>query len=410
MHRRVILAAVKDPIYDHYRVDWKKRNAMALLKRLLLFHGRARRRTGAMRFCWRGPAQEAASYRTRDRFCFAPFCRGTLVSGILGLGAKVNGIFAKAAGGAAICLWALLFLHGAEDPGSGPYVLVLGTAQDGGLPQIGCGEAICREAKQTPARRRLVSSLALVDPSSEKRWLFDATPDIREQVAMLQGRAGVREHSAGRPPLFDGVFLTHAHMGHYSGLVHLGREAYNHPAIPVYASRRMCAFLRDNGPWDLLIRNQNLVLKPFEMGKALTLGDGLKVTPLEVPHRDEYSDTVGFVLQGPRRSLLFIPDIDKWERWPRDINALIASVDMALLDGTFFADGEIPGRAMADIPHPFIEESIARFENLPTRDRDKIYFIHLNHTNPAAQPGSKARVRIEAVGMHVAEDGQRFSL
>lgn len=312
--------------------------------------------------------------------------------------------------GAMISIWAIMALGGGEPLAGETYVLVLGTAQDGGLPQIGCQEKICREAKRDPGLKRLVSSLAMVQPSSGKRWLFDATPDIRQQVLLLQQNAGIRNSAKSRPPLFDGIFLTHAHMGHYAGLLHLGREAYNHPSIPLYASHRMSGFLKQNAPWNLLIGNRNLVLRPFEIGTALALDGELSVTPLAVPHRDEYSDTVGFVLKGLRRSLLFIPDIDKWERWDRDIGELITSVDVALLDGTFFADGEIPGRAMADIPHPFIAESLLRFGKLPAEDRQKIYFIHLNHTNPAARPGGKAREQIEAAGMHVAEEGQRFQL
>ncbi len=296
----------------------------------------------------------------------------------------------------------------------GPYVRVLGTAQDGGLPQIGCMHENCRRARDQAQRRRWVASLLVVERSGGKRWLLDATPDIREQLARFGEPASEPAPKGRRPKLVDGIFLTHAHMGHYTGLIHLGREAYHHPEIPLYGSERMCAFLKDNGPWNLLVRQGNIVLHPLQPDRPVTpggTGSGqVTVTPFSVPHRDEYTDTFGYLVRGPRRSLAYIPDIDKWERWERDIEALIARVDIALLDGTFFAEGEIPGRAMSEIPHPFIAESLARFSRLPEKERRKIVFIHLNHTNPATDPQSEASARIRAAGMSVAREGREFPL
>ena len=308
--------------------------------------------------------------------------------------------------GLALVFWLGMLCHAAE----GPYIKILGTAQDGGLPQIGCNLDACTRARNQPSFRRLVTSLALVDPAVGKRWLFEATPDLKEQVALLPQPQSGPKTPGGRPPLFDGIFLTHAHMGHYTGLVHLGREAYNHPTIPLYGSERMCRFLKANGPWDLLFQNGNLLPNPLQPDQPLALGPGIEVLPFQVPHREEYSDTLGYIIRGPNRSLLFIPDIDKWERWERQVETLIARVDVALLDGTFFADGEIPGRAMADIPHPFIQESLERFGNLPAEERRKIRFIHLNHTNPAADPAHEAAKKIREAGMGVAADGDVIAL
>ena len=288
--------------------------------------------------------------------------------------------------------------------------MVLGTAQDAGLPQIGSRSAQSERARRDPSARRLVASLVIMDPRDGRRWLIDATPDIREQVDRIEGEPTTRDMTGARPPLFDGIFLTHAHMGHYSGLLHLGREAYGADAVPVHASSQMCAFLGSNGPWDLLVKAKHIALKPLRAGEPVELAPDLRVIPFEVPHRAEYTDTLGFIVQGPRRSLLYIPDIDKWERWDRRIEDLIASVDFALLDGTFFADGEIPGRSMAEIPHPFIQESMARFAALPASERAKIVFTHLNHTNPTADPTGEEAKAVRKAGMSIATEGQRFSL
>lgn len=288
-----------------------------------------------------------------------------------------------------------------------PYLLILGTAQDGGLPQVGCNGANCKLARSDSSAKRLITSLLLVDPKAGKRWLFEATPDLREQVTRMEGHPANREKVLnGRPPLVEGIFLTHAHMGHYSGLLHLGREAYGHPRVPVYGSNSLVNFLRSNQPWRLLSTLGHI--DPIVLSKKtpLTLGKNLSVLPIKVPHRDELSDTVGFLITGPDKKVLFIPDIDKWSKWDQDIRKHLASVDIALLDGTFFADGEIPGRAMADIPHPFISETIALFKNLPLTQRNKVVFIHLNHTNPVVNPKSKETETVLSSGMAVAQDMQ----
>jgi pyrroloquinoline quinone biosynthesis protein B len=89
---------------------------------------------------------------------------------------------------------------------------------------------------------------------------------------------------------------------------------------------------------------------------------------------------------------------------------VITNADIALLDGTFHAEGELPGRSMAEIPHPFIVESLARFASLPAPERAKVRFIHLNQSNPALDPASEARRQIERAGCGVAEQGERWGL
>jgi pyrroloquinoline quinone biosynthesis protein B len=298
-------------------------------------------------------------------------------------------------------------------PTAAPFAVVLGTAQDGGLPQLG-GTAVEDIAARSDARRRrLVASLLIVDPSSGERFLLDATPDIREQAAIAERIAPRRPATlttAVRAPLFDAIALTHAHVGHYAGLLHFGREAYGAVNQRVVASERMAKFLETNGPWDLLVKLRHIATERFGADTPVKLSSRLSVTPIAVPHRDEYSDTFGFVVRGPNRSILWLPDIDKWERWDRRIEEVIAGVDVAYLDGTFFDAGELPGRAMSEVPHPFITESLTRFAVLPATERRKIVFIHLNHSNPAATPGSAAQRGIERSGMRVAKEGERLPL
>ena len=326
--------------------------------------------------------------------------------------------------GSLLVALALALLAACRTPGlpapRGPYVLVLGTAQDGGLPHVGCAGAECAAARRDPSRARLVSSLLLCDPRDGRRWLFDCTPDVGAQLARAAGHPPTRPAGGPRPPLFEGLFLTHAHMGHYSGLLQLGREAYAVREVPTWVTPRFAGFLRTNGPWSLLVEERRLVLEElalegFAPGAPVALAPDLAVVAFRVPHRDEFSDTVGFELHGPRRTLAYLPDIDKWEAWDAvagagRLEALLARCDVALLDGSFFADGEIPGRSMAEIPHPFVVESLERLARLPAGERAKVRFTHLNHTNPAADPASAARRRIEAAGMRVLAEGELIEL
>ena len=282
-----------------------------------------------------------------------------------------------------------------------PYLVVLGIAQDAGYPQANCKKDCCKEVWTDLSKRKMVSCLGLVNPSEMKGFIFDATPDFKNQLNILQ-----KNHQVD----LGGIFLTHAHMGHYTGLMNLGREAMGAKDVPVYAMARMGNYLASNGPWSQLVDLKNIVLRKLEDKTAVTLTDKIQVTPILVPHRDEFSETVGYLINGKNKSAVFIPDIDKWSKWDSDIVQIIKTVDIALLDGSFFENGEIPGRDMSMIPHPFIEESMKLFEGLSKEDKSKIHFIHFNHTNPVLRAGSEARTEVLAKGFQIAEEGMIFDL
>lgn len=291
-------------------------------------------------------------------------------------------------------------------PNDTPFVIVLGIAQDGGVPQTG---SYNHPGWTHPEYAHDVTSLAIVDPGDSRRWLIDCTPSFPRQLEALQAAAP----ADGAAPGLDGIFLTHAHIGHYTGLMFLGHESMGASAVPVYAMPLLHAFLSSNGPWDQLVRYENITLRPLADGGAVRLNDRITIEPFLVPHRQEYSEVVGFRIRGPRRSVLFIPDIDSWEEWDAlgvRVEDRIAEVDVAYLDGTFYANGEIPGRDMSGFPHPFITHSMERFAVLPAGERKKIRFIHLNHTNPALQVDSEASRDIERNGFGIAARMERVEL
>lgn len=284
-----------------------------------------------------------------------------------------------------------------------PYLYVLGVTQDAGYPQIGCYETHCLPAWKNPALRRGAASLALIDPASDRTYVFDASPNFPEQLYMLDNEAPSDRYDLA------GIFLTHAHIGHYTGLMHLGHEAKGASSVPVYAMPRMREYLENNGPWSQLVDYKNILLKPLEDGVSTSLGS-LKVTPFLVPHRDEYSETVGYRIDGPNKSAIFIPDINKWVDWETNLAELLQTVDYALLDATFYGDGELGTRDMSQIPHPFVVETMELLQDLPDQQRNKVWFIHLNHTNPLLNPESEESRNVRAKGFNIAVEGFRFTL
>jgi pyrroloquinoline quinone biosynthesis protein B len=301
------------------------------------------------------------------------------------------------------CLLLLLACQKEPTTTSQQYLTVLGTAQDGGFPHIGCQRECCADYYQGKVPKQKVVSLGLIDLTAKQKFLFEATPDISTQLEDLE-----RNHLK-TSKLIDGIFLTHAHMGHYAGLLYLGREALGKKNIPVYAMPKMKNFLQENGPWSQLVGLRNIMLINLQQDSTMVVTPTLKVTPFLVPHRDEFSETVGYKIEGSKKSALFIPDINKWELWKRDIVAEVRKVDYAFLDATFYKDGEI-NRPMSEVPHPYVEETVALFQNESEATKQKLIFIHFNHTNPTLQPNSKERKLLEAKGFRFATEGDQYPL
>jgi pyrroloquinoline quinone biosynthesis protein B len=283
------------------------------------------------------------------------------------------------------------------------YITILGIAQDGGFPHIGCQKICCANFYNGKEERKSVVSLGLVDLENQQKWLFEATPDLHTQLADLE------QNHLKKGAIIDGVFLTHAHIGHYTGLMYFGREAYGKKNIPVFAMPKMKFFLTNNGPWNQLIDLKNIKIKKIQHDSTMILNQQLKVTPFLVPHRDEFSETVGYKIEGTKKTALFIPDIDKWKTWNKSIIEEVKKVDYAFLDATFLDQHEIK-RAMSEVPHPFIQETIALFKNESLATKNKVVFIHFNHTNPALQKNSKQRKEIEKLGFRFANEGDNFEL
>lgn len=286
---------------------------------------------------------------------------------------------------------------------SNQYITVLGIAQDGGYPHIGCQKTCCQSIYKGLAKHKSVVSLGLIDKELKGKWIFEATPDLSTQLADLE------QNHLKKDNLIDGVFLTHAHIGHYTGLMYFGKEALGKKGTTVYAMPKMKNYLETSGPWSQLVELENIRIKELQQDSIVDLNSNVKVIPFLVPHRDEYSETVGYKIIGPKKTALFIPDIDKWQKWNRNIVEEVKHVDYAFVDATFFDANEVK-RPIAEIPHPFIIETVSLFENEALEIKNKVIFIHFNHTNPAIESNSEARKKIEKLGFRFASEGDHYQL
>ena len=282
------------------------------------------------------------------------------------------------------------------------YIQVLGVTQDGGYPHMGCEKNCCAPAWADATKGRYVVSLALVDPISKKWWLFEATPDIKYQLHYFHTLT-----NGAYNYLPEGIFVTHAHIGHYTGLMQLGREVMNTREEPVYALPRMQDYLENNGPWSQLVKLKNIAIQPLQAGKPVQLTGNISVTPFTVPHRDEYSETAGFTISTSTTKYLFIPDVNKWDKWDRNIVEEVQKSDIAFLDATFYDDGELPTRNMKEILHPLVTETMAAFDKADKATKAKIHFIHMNHTNRMLWDRAMQK-EVTGKGFMIAEQGHVY--
>ena len=286
--------------------------------------------------------------------------------------------------------------------GQSEYIYVLGNVQDAGLPHIGCKHEFCKE-KFNEFEEYFTTSIAVIDPLNKKYVLFEATPDLPYQLNYLDKKLFKNFF------LPESIFITHAHIGHYAGLMYFGREALGSKDLKVNVLPKMANFLKTNGPWSQLVEINNINVQEIDFGQKANYLSNISITPIKVPHRDEYSETAAYQIIGKNKKALFIPDIDKWEKWDKNIIALIQEFDYLLLDATFYESAEI-NRDISEIPHPLVTETMNLLKELTQEDKNKVYFIHMNHTNLMLDPESELSKLVISKGFNIARLGQKLYL
>ena len=64
------------------------------------------------------------------------------------------------------------------------------------------------------------------------------------------------------------------------------------------AMPKMSLFLENNGPWSQLIQEKNIQINKLKNDSIQTLSKYISIKPILVPHRDEFSETVGYLIKG----------------------------------------------------------------------------------------------------------------
>lgn len=283
-------------------------------------------------------------------------------------------------------------------------VIVLGTAQDGGVPHAGCLCENCTAAR-TSGRRRLPVSLGIL--SGNEMAMVDATAAFEEQMFTLWSRTPASDTYTGerfQPPTT--VILTHAHTGHYVGLWQLDRSVLAANGVRVIGPPLTIALLRANEPWVRMAQDGFIRLVAMPYGSPFEAVEGVQVTLIQAPHRSEWAtDTAALRIEGSGGSLLYVPDIDSWDEWDRDLIQTVSDVDVALLDGCFW---QAPNRK--GVPHPPMLETMDRLREVVDTGRTRVMFTHLNHSNPAFTPDSDELRIVRERGFNVATEGDTFGL
>ena len=282
-------------------------------------------------------------------------------------------------------------------------IYILGTVQDGGFPHTGCNEQCCKQAWSNFLLRRNIASIAIIDHNVKKYWIIEITPDFKIQYQMITEYLN-DQYS------FSGIFLTHSHIGHYSGLLELGLEVLNTNNIPVYVMPQLLKFLKSNASINFLFQSKNIISLEITENKTNQLSDNLSIASFLVPHRNEMSETVGYNIKTKDTSIIYIPDIDAWSDWDTNIIDVIKKHDLLFIDGTFYNKNELKNRNMKNVPHPSVLESMELFKDLDYRDKNKIYFTHLNHTNKLLQIDSIEHKQLLKKHFNVLKDEMVFNI
>lgn len=293
---------------------------------------------------------------------------------------------------------------------SGVSVTILGTAQDGGIPQAGCSCRRCLDAHRDLKLRKYPVSLGILGVDGTKH-IIEITKNLSEQLVIW---------TPDKNELFipETVSITHLHLGHVEGIGQLGKPVMGLREVDVYLSpknkdvfdnRSDIVLMEDEG--NIRTHSKNFY-HPFEPKD----GCGFSLQFIPIPHRSELGDNAAIIIKAEGKSILFMPDQDSWgetldyhsKENIRDFLKMF-DIDEALIDGTFWSMDELPRRDISKIPHPTIQETIQLLGRKREGDPE-ISFLHLNHSNPVNDLGSEQRKVVEENGWKISEIGDVLKL
>lgn len=307
-------------------------------------------------------------------------------------------------------------------------IRVLGAAAGGGLPQWNANGPYNERARAgDPACPAQTQSSIAVSADGERWVLFNASPDIRQQLNQtpdLWPREGHRRHTPIRA-----VILTNADVDHIAGLLTLReRQGYS-----LYGSDRVLGVLEANSVFnvlnpDFVKRRQTTLNVPFEPVDEDGNGLGLLIRLFPVPGKvalfleeegsanfgTQEGDTVGVAITDPatRKTAFYIPGC---AAMPDELARRLNKAALVFFDGTLFDNDEMvrgnegpkTGARMGHMSINGPDGTIAAFELI---DVDRKILIHINNTNPVLAHDSDERAIVERAGWEVAFDGMEIEL
>ncbi|AXS42252.1 pyrroloquinoline quinone biosynthesis protein PqqB [Breoghania sp. L-A4] len=317
---------------------------------------------------------------------------------------------------------------------------IIGSAAGGGFPQWNCNAPLSRAVREMrPGFLPRTQSSMAASADSESWALFNASPDIRQQIANTPELQPPPDGPLRGSPI-KVVVLTNADVDHIAGLLTLRERT----PLVIYATARVLKTLADNSIFQVLaadvVERREL---PIEGVTEISGPDGplgLSVETFAVPGKVALflednaaegfgtapGDTIGIAL---RAGDTLLPGADGVLR--RDSvrayyipgcaavdDALKARLDGAsclLFDGTVFNDtemrdagvGEKTGKRMG---HLHIGGPGGSIEALSDVALDRRIFVHINNTNPILEPGSAAERAVTGAGWEIGYDGMELDL
>ena len=304
-------------------------------------------------------------------------------------------------------------------------ITVLGAAAGGGFPQWNCNCRNCSGVRtgSVRARPRTQSSIFIRPDASADGILFNASPDILEQIRShpaLQPARGARDSAIA------GVVLMDGQVDHATGLFMLRERSM---PLPLWCTDPVADDLTLGNPVLRVlghycgVQRERIALDGGAFEVPGVPGLSLRALPLSSkaapysPHRDSpvAGDNIGLVVTDRAKgtTLFYAPGLG--EITPPVFDAM-CQADAVMVDGTFWTDDEMitlgfsrkTARSIGHLPQSGAGGMVEWLAKLPAPTRRLL--IHINNTNPILDDDSAERALLTRAGIEVCEDRMEITL
>jgi pyrroloquinoline quinone biosynthesis protein B len=299
--------------------------------------------------------------------------------------------------------------------------IVLGAAAGGGVPQWNCRCDVCRIAWSGDPRVKSRTQASLAVSADGEHWaLVNASPDLRAQI-QANPNLHPSSHQLGdkRGSPIAAVILTGGEIDQTAGLLSLRERS----PFALHATAATLMAVADNPMFGALapdVVTRHAIVPGQRFSPVPGIETELFIVPGKVPLYLEGNDpdtasesaaNVGVEITCGAARLVYVPGA---AAITPTVKERLASADVIMFDGTVLTDDEMiragtgskTGRRMGHMPLDGADGSIAALAGL----RARRIFVHINNTNPILIDRSPERLRVEAAGWEVAEDGLKVVL